>query len=68
MIEPIVKRCAGLDVHKMKVTVTVIIEEEGGRVKEETREYKTFREHRRQLCRWLKIDRHQQNEVSQTQV
>lgn len=54
MIEPIVKRCAGLDVHKMKVTVTVIIEEEGGCVKEETREYKTFREHRRQLCRWLK--------------
>jgi transposase len=54
MIEPIVKRCAGLDVHKMKVTVTVIIEQEDRSIKEETREYKTFRKHRRQLCRWLK--------------
>jgi transposase len=54
MIEPIVKRCAGLDVHKMKVTVTVIVEREEGAVQEETREYKTFRKHRKQLCRWLK--------------
>lgn len=54
MIEPIVKRCAGLDVHKMKVTVTVLIEQEDGSVEEETREYGTFRRHRRQLARWLK--------------
>jgi transposase len=54
MIDPIVKRCAGLDVHKMKVTVTVLIEQEDGSVEEETREYKTFRNHRRQLARWLK--------------
>lgn len=54
MIEPIVKRCAGLDVHKMKVTVTVLVEREEGGVQEETREYKTFRKHRKQLCRWLK--------------
>ena len=54
MIDPIVKRCAGLDVHKMKVTVTVHIEQEDGSVEEETREYKTFRNHRRQLARWLK--------------
>lgn len=54
MIEPIVKRCAGLDVHKMKVTVTALIEQEDGSVREETREFKTFRKHRRQLCRWLK--------------
>jgi transposase len=53
MIEPIVKRCAGLDVHKMKVTVTVIIEEKDGRVNEQTKEYKTFRKQRRQMCRWL---------------
>ncbi len=54
MIEPIVKRCAGLDVHKMKVTVTALLEQEDGSVREETREFKTFRKHRRQLCRWLK--------------
>lgn len=54
MIEPIVKRCAGLDVHKMQVTVTVLIEQEDGSVEEETRQYKTFRKHRRQLARWLK--------------
>ena len=54
MIEPIVKRCAGLDVHKMKVTATVLIEQDDGSVYEETREFKTFRKHRRQLVRWLK--------------
>jgi len=54
MIDPIVKRCAGLDVHKMKVTVTALIEQEDGSVWEETREFKTFRKQRRQLCRWLK--------------
>jgi len=53
MIEPIVKRCAGLDVHKMQVTVTVLIEQEDGSVEEETREFKTFRKHRKQLCRWF---------------
>lgn len=53
MIEPIVKRCAGLDVHKMQVTVTALIEQEDGSVEEETREFKTFRKHRKQLCRWL---------------
>jgi hypothetical protein len=40
MIEPIVKRWAGLDVHKMKVTVTALIEQEDGNVWEETREFK----------------------------
>lgn len=53
MIEPIVKRCAGLDVHKMQVTVTVLIEQEDGSVEEETREFKTFRKHRKQVCRWF---------------
>jgi len=36
MIEPNVKRCAGLDVHKMKVTVTVLIEQEADSIYEQT--------------------------------
>jgi len=54
MVEPIVKRCAGLDVHKMAVTATILLEQEDGNLKEETREFGTFRKHKRQLCRWLK--------------
>ena len=53
MLEPIVKRCAGLDVHKMVIVVTVILEQEDGSF-QETRKFKTFRKQRRQLCRWLK--------------
>lgn len=54
MIEPIVKRCAGLDVHKMKVTATIQLEQADGSVREKTREFGTFRKHRRQLRGWIK--------------
>jgi len=54
MVTPIVKRCAGLDVHKMVVMVTVLLEQADGSIAEETREFGTFRKHRRQMCRWLK--------------
>jgi transposase len=54
MIEPIVKRIAGLDVHKMVVVGTVLIEEEDGSIKQETREFGTFKRDRRQMCQWLK--------------
>jgi len=46
MIEPIVKRIAGLDVHKMVVVGTVLIEEEDGSIKQETREFGTFKRDR----------------------
>lgn len=50
----IVKRCAGLDVHKMVVVATVQVEQDDGSLLEETKSFGTFRKHRRQLCRWLK--------------
>lgn len=53
MIEPIVKRCAGLDVHKMSVMVTVLIEQPDGGLVEETRQFGTFRKDRQALCDWL---------------
>lgn len=53
MKSPIVKRCAGLDIHKMIVVATVQSTLEDDSVAEETRSFGTFRKHRRQLCRWL---------------
>jgi hypothetical protein len=54
MIEPVVKRVAGLDVHKMVVVGSVLIEEIDGSIKQETREFGTFKRDRRQMCQWLK--------------
>jgi transposase len=54
MIEAIVKRCAGLDVHKMVVVATVLIEQVDGRLYQESREFGTFRSDRQALCDWLK--------------
>jgi transposase len=54
MQTPIVKRCAGLDIHKMIVVVTIQLMLEDESVVEETRSFGTFRKNRRQLCRWLK--------------
>jgi transposase len=54
MITSIVKRCVGLDVHKMVVMATVLLEQDDGSIAEETREFGTFRKHRRQMIRWLK--------------
>jgi transposase len=53
MVTPIVKRCAGLDVHKMVVMVTIVLEQEDGSITEQTREFGTFRKNRRQMVRWL---------------
>lgn len=54
MIEAIVTRCAGLDVHKMSVVATVLIEQADGRVYQENRQFGTFRGDRQALCEWLK--------------
>lgn len=54
MINPIVKRCAGLDIHKMVVVATIQAEQEDGHITEVTESFGTFRKNRRQLCRWLK--------------
>jgi transposase len=57
MIEPIVKRCAGLDVHKIVVVATVLIEQPDGSLYQETREFGTFRQERQALCGWLQRHR-----------
>lgn len=54
MITPIVKRCVGLDIHKMIVVATALLEQEDGSISEDTRQFGTFRKHRRQMVRWLK--------------
>ncbi|HZC01807.1 MAG TPA: IS110 family transposase, partial [Gammaproteobacteria bacterium] len=53
MVEPIVKRCAGLDVHKMQVMVTVLLEQSDGQLQESTREFGTFRADCLALAEWL---------------
>jgi len=56
LVEPIVQRCAGLDVHRRIVVATILIEEPDGSLKEETREFGTFRKYRQQLAQWLKAN------------
>jgi len=53
IVKPVVKRCAGLDVHRKIVVATILVEESDETVKEETREFGTFRKHRRELAKWL---------------
>jgi transposase len=53
MVEPIVKRCAGLDIHKMQVMVTVLLEQPDGQLQENTREFGTFHADRLALAHWL---------------
>ena len=54
MITPIIKRCAGIDVHKATVVCTLITEHKEGELKKETREYSTFRKDLHKLGQWLK--------------
>jgi len=60
-LSPIVKRCAGLDIHRKIIVATILCEEPEGTLKEETREFGVFRKHRRELTRWL-----QSNGIDQT--
>lgn len=53
MIEPLVRCCAGLDVHKAVVVCTVLRENSAGEVGKETREYGTFVDGLTELARWL---------------
>ena len=54
MIEAITKRSAGLDIHKMMVMATTLIESEEGELVETTKEFGTFLRDRRELVDWLK--------------
>lgn len=53
-LNPIVKSSAGLDVHKKTVVATILIEQPDGSIREETKEFGTFPNQRKQLALWLK--------------
>ena len=48
-----VPRAAGIDVHKMSLTCTVLVEDDGGHVASETRQYRTYGAELRLLVGWL---------------
>ena len=54
MIEPIVKRVGGIDVHKGIVVVTVLKEDDEGGIGKETKEYRTYWKELREMAGWLK--------------
>jgi len=53
MLEAIVKRSAGLDVHKAMVVATILFEKEDGELEDVTREFKTFPKDLADLANWL---------------
>ena len=48
-----VPRAAGIDVHKMSLTCTVLVEDDRGHVASETRQYRTYGAELRLLVGWL---------------
>jgi transposase len=52
-MEPMHKRVAGLDVHRMKHVVTVLIEEKDGTLTKVTRQFGGFKRGLRELSGWL---------------
>ena len=48
-----VSRAAGIDVHKMSLTCTVLVEDSDGRVESETRQYRTYGAELDLLVEWL---------------
>lgn len=46
-------RVAGIDVHKMSLTCTVLVEDDNGQVESETRQYRTYGAELGQLVDWL---------------
>ena len=67
-MEPIHERAAGIDVHRMKHVVTVLISGDGGAVSSETREFGGFRRDMRALVDWLRSHRIQQVVMESTGI
>lgn len=53
-IETVCKRVCGLDVHKKIIVGTVIIEDDQGQLKEETREFGTLPSELEKLAQWIR--------------
>jgi transposase len=54
MVEPIYKRCAGLDVHKKMIMATVLIEQPDGSLRKETFQFGVLPQDLIKLANWLK--------------
>lgn len=57
MVEPIVKRAGGLDVHKKSVVASIVLEQADGTLHQETRTFGTCGRQRQALCAWLRENR-----------
>lgn len=67
-MEPIYQRVAGMDVHRMKHVVTVLIAQEDGTVASETREFGGFKRDMHALTDWLRANRIQQVVMESTGI
>ncbi len=56
-MQPLYRRVAGLDVHRMKHVATVLIEQADGSVAKETREYGAFKRDLAELVAWFVAER-----------
>jgi len=54
MLEPILKSCAGLDIHKKTIVGTVLFESSNGDMQKEVKEYGTFKKELVELGIWLR--------------
>ena len=52
-MQPIVRNCAGIDVHKMMVMVAIRQQRPDGEIEVTTREFGTFRKDRELMCHFL---------------
>jgi transposase len=67
-MEVIYQRVAGIDVHRIKHVVTILIGREDGTVMSETREFGAFKRELRALVRWLLANRIQQVVMESTGI
>ncbi len=67
-MEPMHQRVAGIDVHRMKHVVTILIGREDGAVSSETREFGGFKRDMRALVAWLQTHRIQQVVMESTGI
>ena len=67
-MEAIHKRVAGIDVHRMQHTVTILVEQADGTVVQETREFGSFKRDMRALVGWLQEHRIQQVVMESTGI
>lgn len=56
-MEPILKRVAGLDIHREMIMCTLIKEHENGEIKKTTKAFKSFRKDILFLAKWLKEEK-----------